>query len=159
MTDFRIRAFYKNIKSRYLENETLFFHQIKKFINYTSRATLLLKTCFVAEVTFKIVYCSNCEPLTNYISDPALKCVVWCRNHPSILTIGEVCNKHPSLPFSLSKRNREKILWEIIKLETSKASKILIFPQQLSKIMLIHLLTSFLEALMILLKSLIFHPP
>ena len=29
-------------KSRYLENETLFFIQIKKF-NYTSRATLLQK--------------------------------------------------------------------------------------------------------------------
>ena len=30
-------------KSRYLENETLFFPQIKKFINYTSMATLLQK--------------------------------------------------------------------------------------------------------------------
>ena len=30
-------------KSRYLENETLFFHQIKKIINYISRATLLQK--------------------------------------------------------------------------------------------------------------------
>ena len=27
-------------KSQYLENEALFFLQIKKFINYTSRATL-----------------------------------------------------------------------------------------------------------------------
>ena len=26
-------------KSKYLENETFFFPQIKKFINYTSRAT------------------------------------------------------------------------------------------------------------------------
>ena len=30
----------KTQKSRYLENETLFFLQIKKFINYTSMATL-----------------------------------------------------------------------------------------------------------------------
>ena len=35
--------FTKTQKSRYLENETLFFLQIKKFINYTSRATLLQK--------------------------------------------------------------------------------------------------------------------
>ena len=34
--------FTKTQKSRYLENET-FFLQIKKFINYTSRATLLQK--------------------------------------------------------------------------------------------------------------------
>ena len=30
----------KTQKSRYLENETLFFLQIKKFINYKSMATL-----------------------------------------------------------------------------------------------------------------------
>ena len=35
--------FTKAQKSRYLENETLFFLQIKKFINYTLRATLLQK--------------------------------------------------------------------------------------------------------------------
>ena len=32
--------FTKTQKSRYLENETLFFLQIEKFINYLSRATL-----------------------------------------------------------------------------------------------------------------------
>ena len=32
--------FTKTKKSRYLENETLFFVQIKKFINYISKATL-----------------------------------------------------------------------------------------------------------------------
>ena len=41
-------------KSRYLKNETLFLIQIKKFINYTSRATLLQKNSSVAEVTFKL---------------------------------------------------------------------------------------------------------
>ena len=35
--------FTKTQKSRYLENKTLFFLQIKKIINYTSRATLLQK--------------------------------------------------------------------------------------------------------------------
>ena len=33
----------KTGKSRYLENETLFFLQIKKSINYASRATLWQK--------------------------------------------------------------------------------------------------------------------
>ena len=45
--------FTKTQTSRYLENEILFFLQIKKFINYTSRATLWQKNTFVAEVTFK----------------------------------------------------------------------------------------------------------
>ena len=35
--------FTKTQKSRYLKNKTLFFLQIKKFINYTSRAALLQK--------------------------------------------------------------------------------------------------------------------
>ena len=34
-------GFTKTQKSRYLENETLFYLQIKKFINHTLRATLL----------------------------------------------------------------------------------------------------------------------
>ena len=66
---------------------------------------------------------SNCEHLANNISDPILKCVVKYRNHPSILAIGEVCDKHPRRPFSFSKINREEILGEILKLETSKASQ------------------------------------
>ena len=64
---------------------------------------------------------SNCEPLANNISDPILKCAVRYRNHPSILAIGDVCSKHPRLPFSFSKMNREEIVGEILKLETSKA--------------------------------------
>ena len=44
--------FTKTQKSRYLENKTRFFLQIKKIINYTSKATLLQKNSFVAEVTF-----------------------------------------------------------------------------------------------------------
>ena len=41
----------KTQKSRYFENETLFFIQIQKIVNYTSRATLLQKNSFVVEVT------------------------------------------------------------------------------------------------------------
>ena len=49
----RFVHFTKVQKSRYFQNETLFFLQIKKFVNYTSRATLLQKNSLVAEVTFK----------------------------------------------------------------------------------------------------------
>ena len=42
--------FAKTQKSRYLENKILFFLQMKKFIDYTLKATLL-QNSFVAEVT------------------------------------------------------------------------------------------------------------
>ena len=45
--------FTKTQKSRYLEND-IFFLQIKKFIDYTSRATLWQKNNFVVEVTFNL---------------------------------------------------------------------------------------------------------
>ena len=45
--------FTKTQKSRYLENETLFLFQIKKFINCALSATLWQKNSFLAEVTFK----------------------------------------------------------------------------------------------------------
>ena len=44
--------FKKTQKFRYLENETLYFLQIKKFTNYTPRATLLHRNSFVVDVTF-----------------------------------------------------------------------------------------------------------
>ena len=46
--------FTKKQKSRDLENETLFFLQIKRFMNNRSRATLSQKKSFVAEVTFNV---------------------------------------------------------------------------------------------------------
>ena len=45
-------VFTKTQKSRYLENETLLFLQIKKFIDYTSRTTIWQKNIFAEEVTF-----------------------------------------------------------------------------------------------------------
>ena len=76
---------------------------------------------------------SNCEPLANNISDPVLKCVVKYRNHPSILALGEVCDKHSRLPFSFSKISREKILREILKLDISKACQDIDIPTKIIK--------------------------
>ena len=76
---------------------------------------------------------SNCKPLANNISDPVLKCVVKYRNHPSILAIGEVFNKHPRLSISFSKINRGEILREILKLETSKACQDTDIPTKITK--------------------------
>ena len=49
----------KTQKSRYLENETSFFLQMKNFVNYRSRATLWQKNNFVADVTLKAYYGEN----------------------------------------------------------------------------------------------------
>ena len=46
--------FIKTQKSRYLKNGTLFFLQIKKLINYTSRAYFIAKNSFAGEVIFKL---------------------------------------------------------------------------------------------------------
>ena len=48
---FKFVNFTKTQKSSYLQNEVLFFLQIRKFINYTSRA-ILWENTFVAEVIF-----------------------------------------------------------------------------------------------------------
>ena len=44
----------KTQKSRYLENETLFFLQVKKFL-ITRQGLLYTKNSLAAEVTFKLV--------------------------------------------------------------------------------------------------------
>ena len=51
-------------KSRYLQNETVFFLQIRKSINYTStiKGYFMAKVSFAAEVTF------NSRPLAFQIS-------------------------------------------------------------------------------------------
>ena len=42
----------------------------------------------------KIPNYNNCDALAENIQEPVLKAIVKYRNHPSILTIGEVCNKY-----------------------------------------------------------------
>ena len=71
----------------------------------------------------KIEGYSNCDPLANNIKDSALKSIVKYRNHPSIFATGKVYNKSRRLPFSFSKIQRDKILSDILNLETSKASQ------------------------------------
>ena len=94
----------------------------------------VLNTFFSNTVSnFNIAEYWSCESLANNINDPILKCVIKYRNHPSILTIGEVCNKRPRLPFSFSKINREQILEEILTFETSKACQDTEIPTKIIK--------------------------
>ena len=130
-----------NLNEKNINDNKTFWKTIKPFLSdkvrSTNKMTLIDKeetmvddynTAKVLNTFFSnidsnlnIAEYSNCEPLVNNICDLVLKCVVKYRNHPSILTKGEVRNKHSRLPFSFSKINREEILREILKLETSKA--------------------------------------
>ena len=84
--------------------------------------TEVLNTLFSNIVSnLKIERYSNCDPLESNIRNFVLKCIVKYRNHPNILAIGEVYNKNRRLPFSFSKIQRDEILTDILKLETSKA--------------------------------------
>ena len=63
--------FAKTPKYNYLENKTLFVSQIKKFIYYTSRATLLQKKCFCGGGNLERVETKNwpCRLWKKYISN------------------------------------------------------------------------------------------
>ena len=53
------------------------------------------------------------------IQELVSKAIVKCRNHPSILTIGEICEKDPQ--FSFRCVDKDEILKEIANLEAWKA--------------------------------------
>ena len=81
----------------------------------------------------KIEGYSNCGLLANNTKDPALKCIVKHRNHPNILAIAETYNKNQRLPFSSSNIQRDEILSDILKLETSKACQDTHIPTKIVK--------------------------
>ena len=70
----------------------------------------------------KIPQYANYDPIANNISDPILKAIVRYRNHPSILTIREVCKKSHKLSFSCSQVVK-KYIEEIQRLDRKKAAQ------------------------------------
>ena len=75
--------FTKTQKSKNLENETLFFLHIKKFTNYTSRATLLQKNSSAAEVTFHDIIDLHMSCLGTL--EPEGTCCILCNKVSSLL--------------------------------------------------------------------------
>ena len=61
-------GFTKTQKPQYLENETLFFLQIKKFITYTSSATSW-QSSFVVEVASKNLILKSNDNLTFFVKN------------------------------------------------------------------------------------------
>ena len=57
------------------------------------------------------------------MNDLVIKCSVKYRNHPSILKMGEVCNRKQCSLFSFSHVDKKEILKEILSLDSTKVSQ------------------------------------
>ena len=79
----------------------------------------------------KIPDYNKCDPLAENIQEPVLKAVAKYRNHPRILTIGEVCKKNPQFSFRCVDKN--EILKEILNLDASKACQDSDIPSRIIK--------------------------
>ena len=81
----------------------------------------------------KIPEQTDYDPIVINISDPILKLILRYRNHPSILTIGEACNKSQKFSFSFSQVEKKDILDKIQRLDIKKRLKNQTFPPELLK--------------------------
>ena len=90
----------------------------------TEQDTANVLNAFFSNVVnnLKIPQYANYDPIANNISDPILKAIVRYRNHPSILTIREVCKKSHKLSFSCSQVGKKDIE-EIQRLDRKKAAQ------------------------------------
>ena len=92
----------------------------------------VFNTFFSNVVTnIKISEYTDYDAIANSISDPILKVIVRYKNHPSILTKGEVCKKSHKFSFSFSLVGN--ILEKIQRLDIKKRLKNQVFPLELSK--------------------------
>ena len=94
----------------------------------------VLNTFFSNIVTnLKISEYTDYDSIANNISDPILKVIVRYRNHPSILTLEEVCEKSHKFSFSFSQVGKKDILEEIQRLDIKRRLRNQIFPPELLK--------------------------
>ena len=96
----------------------------------------VLNTCFSNIVGSLNIpeYITN-GPISDNITDFIIKLIVKYRKHPSILTIGEVCNKRKKkhAGFSFSKVAKDEIFREILNLDVSKACEDTDIPSKIIK--------------------------
>ena len=81
----------------------------------------------------KIAEYANCHPISDNINNPVIKFIVKYRSHPSILKIGEVCNRKQRYLFSFSHLDKEEVLREIVSLDLAKASQDTDIPTKIIK--------------------------
>ena len=90
----------------------------------------ILNTVFSNIVSnLKIAEYANCDSISDNINDPVIKSIVKYRNHPSILKIGEVCNRKKCSFFSFWHADEE----EILSLDSTKVSQYTDIPTKVIK--------------------------
>ena len=90
----------------------------------------ILNTFFSNIVSnLKIAEYANCDSISDNINDPVIKSIVKYRNHPSILKIGEVCNRKKCSFFFFWHADKE----EILSLDSTKVSQYTDIPTKVIK--------------------------
>ena len=107
-----------------IENDT-----IVKIDNDTIRALNTFFSNIVRDL--KIPDYKNCDPMAENIQELVIKEIVKYRNHPRILTIGELCKKIPQ--FSLRCVDKDEILKEILNFNASKVCRDSDIPSRIIK--------------------------
>ena len=145
------REYYSNLDIKNITDNKTFWKTIKPFLSnkVTSTQKIILienykivknenGTARVLDTFFSNILCdpkipdyNNCNPMAENIQEPVLKAIVKYRNHPSILTIGEVCKKNPQ--FSFRCVDKDEILKEILNLDASKACQDSDIPSRIIK--------------------------
>ena len=84
----------------------------------------ILNTFFFNIVSnLKIAEYVNCNPISDNINDPVIKSSVKYRNYPSILKLGEACNRKQCSLCSFSDVDKEEILKRNLSLDLAKVSQ------------------------------------
>ena len=95
-----------------------------KIISEDSHVAQSLNSFFLSIVTnLKIPEYTDNNSNSENITDPKIKIILKYRNHPSILTIGEVCKERSASPFLFFQVCKEEIIKDILVLGTSKTCR------------------------------------
>ena len=161
------KVYYSNLDIKKVTDNKTFWKIVKPFLSdkivSTERITLIDSGEVVANglntfsflfnivTNLKIPEYADYHQIANNISDPILKVIVRYRNHPSILTIEEVCKKSHKFSFSFSEVGKKDILEEIQRLDIKKAAQESDIPSRIIKenldILGEYLLSSFNDAI------------
>ena len=104
-----------------VSNEQITLVENNEIIAEDSDVAQTLNSFFSNIVTnLKIsAYADSNSNLEN-VTDPIIKLILKYRDHPSILTIGEVCKEKSDSPFLFTGIEKEEILKKILNLDASK---------------------------------------
>ena len=122
------KFFWKTIKpflsNKIVSRKKITLIQEDEIVESDINTAQILNTSFSNIVSnLKITEYANCNPISDKINDPVIQSIVKYRNHPSILKIGEVCNRKQCSLFSFSQLDKAEILKEILSLDSEEVSQ------------------------------------